>query len=57
MRLYEGETLNLEVTKWFKQRELGKIDIKAGLPPEPVGISPKVAKFLEVSTAFLSSLT
>lgn len=30
--LYEGQTLNLEVTKWYKEREAGKIYIKSGLP-------------------------
>lgn len=30
--LYEGNTLDLKVTKWYKEREVGKIDIKSGLP-------------------------
>jgi hypothetical protein len=30
--LYEGKTLNLQVTKWYKERGLGQIYIKSGLP-------------------------
>jgi hypothetical protein len=30
--LYDGGVLNLKVTKWFKDREAGKIYIKSGLP-------------------------